>query len=98
MASKENLFEKEGNKEKRQNAKEKRPKYENEEGPLKIMTFGKFGTYKKVEGLIEAVEMVREQTGRELEIVIAGTGPKLSANVATIAAPVGVVSSASMVL
>lgn len=49
------------------------PKYENEEGPLKIMTFGKFGTYKKVEGLIEAVEMVREQTGRALEIVIAGT-------------------------
>lgn len=41
--------------------------------PLQIMTFGKFGTYKKVEFLIEAVEKVREQTGLDLEIVIAGT-------------------------
>jgi len=38
-----------------------------------IMTFGKFGTYKKVEEMIEAVELVRERTGEELEIVIAGT-------------------------
>jgi glycosyltransferase involved in cell wall biosynthesis len=43
------------------------------EGPLKIMTFGKFGTYKKVEGMIEAVEIVRKETGLDLEIVIAGT-------------------------
>ena len=49
------------------------PSYELAEGPLKIMTFGKFGTYKKVESLIEAVEMVRKETGRDLEIVIAGT-------------------------
>lgn len=42
-------------------------------GPLKIMTFGKFGTYKKVEGMIEAVEKVRKSTGLDLEIVIAGT-------------------------
>jgi len=49
------------------------PSYKLSEGPLKIMTFGKFGTYKKVEGLIEAVEIVRANTGRELEIVIAGT-------------------------
>ena len=49
------------------------PSYELAEGPLKIMTFGKFGTYKKVEKLIEAVEQVRLNTGQNLEIVIAGT-------------------------
>jgi len=38
-----------------------------------VMTFGKFGTYKKVEEMIEAVELVRDRTGEELEIVIAGT-------------------------
>lgn len=38
-----------------------------------IMTFGKFGTYKKVEEMIEAVQLVRKRTGEELEIVIAGT-------------------------
>lgn len=38
-----------------------------------IMTFGKFGTYKKVEEMIEAVELVRKRTGEEMEIVIAGT-------------------------
>ena len=42
-------------------------------GPLKIMTFGKFGTYKKVENMIEAVEKVRKSSGLNLEIVIAGT-------------------------
>ena len=43
------------------------------EGPLKVMTFGKFGTYKKVESVIEAVEKVRASTGLDLEIIIAGT-------------------------
>ncbi|WP_405604377.1 glycosyltransferase [Polaribacter sp. Asnod1-A03] len=43
------------------------------EGPKKIMAFGKFGTYKKVESMIEAVEIVRKETGLDLEIVIAGT-------------------------
>ena len=43
------------------------------QGPLQIMTFGKFGTYKKVEGMIEAVEKVRARTGLDLEVVIAGT-------------------------
>ncbi|WP_422091488.1 glycosyltransferase [Tenacibaculum ovolyticum] len=43
------------------------------EGPLKIMTFGKFGTYKKVENMIEAVVEIRKKTGLNLEIVIAGT-------------------------
>ncbi len=49
------------------------PSYKTLSGPLKIMTFGKFGTYKKVEILIDAVEEVRTRTGRELEIIIAGT-------------------------
>ncbi|MBP1840599.1 glycosyltransferase [Formosa algae] len=43
------------------------------DGPLKVMTFGKFGTYKKVEGMIEAVELVRANTGLDIEVVIAGT-------------------------
>lgn len=43
------------------------------EGPLKIMTFGKFGTYKKVENMIEAVVEIRKKTGLNLEILIAGT-------------------------
>lgn len=49
------------------------PSYKLPKGHLKIMTFGKFGTYKKVEVLIEAVEKVRNRTARDLEIVIAGT-------------------------
>ncbi|MFV9551233.1 glycosyltransferase [Algibacter sp. PT7-4] len=48
------------------------PDYLLPDGPLQIMTFGKFGTYKKVEGMIEAVEMVRASTGLDLEVVIAG--------------------------
>ncbi|WP_396600827.1 glycosyltransferase [Algibacter sp. R77976] len=49
------------------------PDYSLPEGPMQIMTFGKFGTYKKVEGMIEAVEQVRASTGLDLEVVIAGT-------------------------
>ena len=49
------------------------PDYKLPEGPLQIMTFGKFGTYKKVEGMIEAVALVRASTGLNLEVVIAGT-------------------------
>ncbi|MCA0152059.1 glycosyltransferase [Winogradskyella vincentii] len=49
------------------------PDYSLPDGPLQIMTFGKFGTYKKVEGMIEAVERVRQSTGLDLEVVIAGT-------------------------
>lgn len=52
---------------------EKEPDYTLPDGPLQIMTFGKFGTYKKVESMIEAVEKVRKYTGLDLEIVIAGT-------------------------
>ena len=49
------------------------PDYLLPKGPLKIMTFGKFGTYKKVEILIEAVEEIRKRSSLDLEIVIAGT-------------------------
>ncbi|WP_459209567.1 glycosyltransferase [Aquimarina rhabdastrellae] len=50
-----------------------RPDYSLPSGPLKVMTFGKFGTYKKVEILIEAVRKVRLWTKTDIEIVIAGT-------------------------
>ena len=49
------------------------PKYRIPKGAKKIMAFGKFGTYKKVEILIEAVKRVRQRTGEVLEIVVAGT-------------------------
>nr|WP_298994789.1 glycosyltransferase [uncultured Polaribacter sp.] len=51
----------------------KKPSHQLPEGPLKVMTFGKFGTYKKVEGMIEAVEIVRKKTNLPLEVVVAGT-------------------------
>lgn len=49
------------------------PNYELPDGPMKVMTFGKFGTYKKVEMLIEAVEHLRKNVKADIEIVIAGT-------------------------
>ena len=49
------------------------PNYTLPDGPLQIMTFGKFGTYKKVEIMIEAVEKIRSRTNIDLEIIIAGT-------------------------
>ncbi|WP_027880940.1 glycosyltransferase [Mesoflavibacter zeaxanthinifaciens] len=52
---------------------EEQPEYTLSDGPLQIMTFGKFGTYKKVEAMIEAVVKVREKTGLDLEVVVAGT-------------------------
>jgi len=52
---------------------EETPEYHVPKGPLQIMAFGKFGTYKKVELMIEAVEKVRQTTGLDLEIVVAGT-------------------------
>jgi len=39
----------------------------------KIMTFGKFGTYKKVEQLIDAVIYLKNNTTFKYEIIIAGT-------------------------
>ncbi len=49
------------------------PSYELAPGPLKVMTFGKFGTYKKVEILIEAIEKIRKRSQLNIEVVIAGT-------------------------
>ncbi len=49
------------------------PNYKLPSGPKKVMTFGKFGTYKKVEIMIEAVQKVRQRTQEKIEIVIAGT-------------------------
>ncbi len=43
------------------------------DGPMQVMSFGKFGTYKKVEVMIEAVELVRKRTDLDIEIVIAGS-------------------------
>ncbi|MBM1107469.1 glycosyltransferase [Aurantibacter crassamenti] len=49
------------------------PSYQLPEGPKQVMAFGKFGTYKKVEILIEAVELIRARSSEDIEIVIAGT-------------------------
>ncbi len=49
------------------------PRFDLPNGPIKIMTFGKFGTYKKVGLLIEAVVQARKATQINLELVIAGT-------------------------
>ncbi len=51
----------------------KEPNYELQSSLIKVMTFGKFGTYKKVESMIEAVEKIRETSHLDFEIVIAGT-------------------------
>jgi glycosyltransferase involved in cell wall biosynthesis len=51
----------------------KEPNFELKSGPKQIMAFGKFGTYKKVEILIEAIEIVRKTNFDPLEVVIAGT-------------------------
>lgn len=42
-------------------------------GPLQVMAFGKFGTYKKVAPMIEAIELIRSRRELDIEIVIAGT-------------------------
>ncbi|MEX0275456.1 MAG: glycosyltransferase, partial [Flavobacteriaceae bacterium] len=49
------------------------PDYKLPQGPKQVMAFGKFGTYKKVELMIEAVERIRERSDVDIEIVIAGT-------------------------
>lgn len=49
------------------------PDFENEDYPCSIMTFGKFGTYKKVECMIEAVDIARIRTNKEIHITIAGS-------------------------
>ncbi|OCB78469.1 glycosyltransferase [Flavobacterium crassostreae] len=42
-------------------------------GPKQILAFGKFGTYKKVEILIEAAILIRQNSAENIEVVIAGT-------------------------
>lgn len=49
------------------------PDFDRETEKINVMTFGKFGTYKKVEILIEAVEQLRKKTALPIELVIAGT-------------------------
>jgi glycosyltransferase involved in cell wall biosynthesis len=49
------------------------PNFDLPVGSKKVMAFGKFGTYKKIEILIEAIEKVRLTTTDSIELVIAGT-------------------------
>ncbi|MCU0491222.1 MAG: glycosyltransferase [Chloroflexaceae bacterium] len=49
------------------------PTFELPPGPLRILTFGKFGTYKKVDTLIEAFQLLAKRSADPLELVIAGT-------------------------
>ncbi|RVU90920.1 glycosyltransferase family 1 protein [Flavobacterium columnare] len=50
-----------------------KPNFDLLPGPKKVMAFGKFGTYKKVEILIEAVQKIKQYYTEPIEIVIAGT-------------------------
>ncbi len=38
-----------------------------------IMTFGKFGTYKKIDNMIESIVQARKELGRDIKIVIGGS-------------------------
>ncbi|ENG5660334.1 glycosyltransferase family 4 protein [Flavobacterium psychrophilum] len=49
------------------------PNFDLPDGPKKIMAFGKFGTYKKVEILIEALQIIRKTNTQPIQVVIAGT-------------------------
>jgi len=49
------------------------PTYDLPPGPYQIMAFGKFGTYKKVEDMIDAVQLLHEKGYESLETVIAGS-------------------------
>lgn len=49
------------------------PSFDLVPGPKQIMAFGKFGTYKKVEILIEAAILIRQHNSEPIEVVIAGT-------------------------
>ncbi len=50
-----------------------KPSFELATGAKQVMAFGKFGTYKKVEILIEAAILLRKKTNQIIEVVIAGT-------------------------
>ncbi|GAB4530071.1 MAG: glycosyltransferase family 4 protein [Anaerolineae bacterium] len=49
------------------------PSYDLPPGRFQIMTFGKFGTYKRVDTLIEAFDLLQKTHTERLELVIAGT-------------------------
>lgn len=49
------------------------PNFDEEPEVPTIMTFGKFGTYKKVENMIEAVLMLRKKLNQPIKLVVAGT-------------------------
>jgi glycosyltransferase involved in cell wall biosynthesis len=51
----------------------KMPTFDLPEGPKRFVAFGKFGTYKKVEKLIESVERLNGEGLIETELIIAGT-------------------------
>lgn len=63
------------------------PSFDLPEGPMQIMTFGKFGTYKRVETLVEAFDLLQHRNNVNLELVIAGTNspnaPRYLENIAT---------------
>jgi glycosyltransferase involved in cell wall biosynthesis len=49
------------------------PNYELIDSTYKIMAFGKFGTYKKVEIMIDALIELRKINSKQIELIIAGT-------------------------
>jgi len=49
------------------------PELDASDGRQQIMTFGKFGTYKKVESLIEATQLLRANGHPDVELLIAGS-------------------------
>lgn len=49
------------------------PPDEPADGPKRILTFGKFGTYKKVDALIKATQQLRANGHPDVELVIAGS-------------------------
>ena len=49
------------------------PSFELPPGPKQLMTFGKFGTYKKVEILLDALNLLEAEGRDDLQVVIAGS-------------------------
>ena len=49
------------------------PSFELPPGPKQLMTFGKFGTYKKVEILLDALNLLEAEGRADLQVVIAGS-------------------------
>lgn len=49
------------------------PSFELPPGPRQIMSFGKFGTYKRIEIMVDALRILEQQGYTDLEMVIAGS-------------------------